>query len=114
MDELVLKKKRLSKHIKKEIVNLNIREADAAYMIKNLLWGKTKGEVLELVKREDLPMAILIFAHKLLKDFKDGKVTDSMNLMLWAFDKTEKKQSNDIDMDDDSLDEEIQKLLDKK
>ena len=110
--DIIVKRRRLSKNIRKTIIDLGIRESDAAYLIKNLLFNNTKQQLVEIVEADDIPIAIQIFAHALLTEYKKGTMTNTASMMQWAFDKTpEKIVTPDELKTEDQLDEEIKLLL---
>jgi hypothetical protein len=114
MKELAIKRRKLSKEIKKTIVDLNIREKDVAYLIKNLLFSYTKDQLVEVVESDDIPIAVQIFAHALLTDYKKGSMGNAASMIQWAFERLPDKQPGDISkLSEEELDEEIQKLLDQ-
>ena len=111
-NEIVVKRRRLSKNIRNTIVDLGIRKSDAAYLIKNLLFNNDKKQLVELVERDDIPIAVQIFAHALLEDYKSGKMTQTASMMQWAFENTPEAKPEDLsELDEDELEKEIQKLL---
>lgn len=110
-NEIIVKRKRLSKNIRRTIVDLGIRESDAAYLIKNLLFNNNKHQLVEIIEADDIPIAVQIFARALVEDYKTGKMTNTANMMQWAFDKTpEKVITPDEQLTEEQLDEQIRLL----
>lgn len=113
MGKILVKNKKLGKEIKKTIVDLNIRKSDVGYLLKNLMFGYTKVDLIELLDRTDIPIAVQTFAHALLQDLKKGNATQTASMMQWAFDNTEKADNNKSNLTPDQVDAEINKLLTK-
>lgn len=112
-NKIAVKKRRLSKEIKSTIVDLGIRKSDVSYLIKNLLFNNTPEQLRDICERKDLPIAVVIFAHALINDFKKGGMANAASMMQWAFDNSPEKKPDDVtELSEEQLDEEIKKLLD--
>ena len=112
-NELLIKRKKLSKNIRDTIVNLNIRDSDIAYLIDNLLFNHDKKQLVALVERDDIPIAVQIFAHALLTDYKSGKMGNVASMIAWASTYRPKETQEDLSLlNEEQLQKEIDKLLD--
>ena len=112
-NEIQVKRKRLSKNIRSTIVDLGIRKSDVAYLIKNLMFNNDKNQLVKLIERDDIPIAVQIFAHALLDDYKKGNMNQAASMMQWAFDNTPEETQEDLSLlDEEALQKEIDKLLD--
>lgn len=108
----IVKRKRISPKLKKTIIDLGITKGDVAYLVKNLMFGHTKSQLVEVIESEEIPIAVQIFAHALLQDYKKGNMSQAANLLQWAFDSTEPKAADDVsNLSDDDLEDKIKKLL---
>jgi len=83
--ETVIKEHFLQEH------NLKLSKSQAQDIIKNIL-GKTRSELVELAKNEELPFWIALIANKAQRDFKKG----SIHILDVLFDRVYGKPTEEV------------------
>jgi hypothetical protein len=84
--ETVLSEYFLSEH------NLKLSKSQTQDIIKTIL-GKTKGELMELAKNDDLPFWVSLIAKKATRDFEKG----SIHILDVLFDRVYGKPKEEVD-----------------
>jgi hypothetical protein len=83
--ETVIKEHFLNEH------NLKLSKGQAQDIIKNIL-GKTRSELMELARNEELPFWIALIANKAQRDYKKG----SIHILDVLFDRVYGKPTEEV------------------